>query len=165
MWMHHINADVRCLNLKTVLFQVIQFCLSNQFSSLWHIDKTLSGTTTPGNEGILPLLQSSSIAGYSPSHCLGSYPVLSFFVGVLSLCREAFSVFYNPSRQGKCREKARRELQKNTMSYIEQILKHSTKQQLYGHIPPISKPTQISRTRHAEHCWRSKDELISDVHS
>ena len=40
---------------------------------------------------------------------------------------------------------------------------HLTKQQLYGHLPPISKTIQIRRTKHAEHCWRSKDELISDV--
>ena len=32
-----------------------------------------------------------------------------------------------------------------------------TKQQLYGHPPPITKTT-----RHAGHCWRSRDELISD---
>ena len=31
---------------KTVLFQTIQFSLSTQFSSIWHIDKTLSGATT-----------------------------------------------------------------------------------------------------------------------
>ena len=37
------------------------------------------------------------------------------------------------------------------------------KQELYGHLPPITKTLQISRTRHAGHCWRSKDELISDV--
>ena len=37
------------------------------------------------------------------------------------------------------------------------------KQQLYGHLPPISKTIQISRTRHAGYCWKSKDELISDV--
>ena len=40
---------------------------------------------------------------------------------------------------------------------------HSTKHQLYGHLPPITKTTQVRRTRHAAHCWRSKDELISDV--
>ena len=41
--------------------------------------------------------------------------------------------------------------------------KHSTKQQLYGHLPLISKSIQIRRTRHAVHCWRSKEKLISDV--
>ena len=40
---------------------------------------------------------------------------------------------------------------------------HPTKHQLYGHQPPITKTIQVRRTRHAEHCWRSRDELISDV--
>ena len=38
---------------------------------------------------------------------------------------------------------------------------HPTKQQLYGHLPPITK--KVRRTRHAGHGWRSKDELISDI--
>ena len=40
---------------------------------------------------------------------------------------------------------------------------NSTKHQLYGHLHPITKNIQVRRTRHAGHCWRSKDELISDV--
>ena len=40
---------------------------------------------------------------------------------------------------------------------------HPTKQQLYGHLPHITKTIQVRRTRHAGHCWRSKDELRSDV--
>ena len=40
---------------------------------------------------------------------------------------------------------------------------HPTKHQLYGHLPPITKTIQVRRTRHAGHCWRGKDELISDV--
>ena len=40
---------------------------------------------------------------------------------------------------------------------------HHTRHQLYGHLPPITKTIQVRRTRHAGHCWRSKDELISDV--
>ena len=40
---------------------------------------------------------------------------------------------------------------------------HPTRHQLYGHLPPIKKTIQVRRTRHAGHCWRSKDELISDV--
>ena len=40
---------------------------------------------------------------------------------------------------------------------------HSTKQQLYGHLPPITKTIKIRQARHARHCWRSRDELISDV--
>ena len=33
----------------------------------------------------------------------------------------------------------------------------------YGHLPPITKTIQARRTRHAGHCWRSNDELVSDV--
>ena len=40
---------------------------------------------------------------------------------------------------------------------------HPTRQQLYGHLPLITKTIQTRRTRPAGHCWRSKDELISDV--
>ena len=40
---------------------------------------------------------------------------------------------------------------------------HPTKQSLYGHLPPIMKTINVKRTRHAGHCWRSKDEFISDI--
>ena len=40
---------------------------------------------------------------------------------------------------------------------------HPKRHQLYGHLPPITKTIQVRRTRHAGHCWRSWDELISDV--
>ena len=40
---------------------------------------------------------------------------------------------------------------------------HPTRHQLYGHLPPITKTIQVRRTRHVGHCWRPKDELISDV--
>ena len=38
-----------------------------------------------------------------------------------------------------------------------------TKQQLYGHLPLITKTIKVRQTRHIGHCWRSRDELISDV--
>ena len=42
--------------------------------------------------------------------------------------------------------------------------RHPTRHQRYGHLPPITKTiTKARRTRHAEYCWRSKDELISDL--
>ena len=77
------------LAAKTVLFQVIQFSISTLFSSIWPIDRTLSGATTPGqrgprsdgNEGILRIPQSSSITGTSPSDCLVSYLEHSLAVG------------------------------------------------------------------------------------
>ena len=40
---------------------------------------------------------------------------------------------------------------------------HPTKHQLYSHLPPIMKTIQVRWTRHAGDCWRSRDELISDV--
>ena len=40
---------------------------------------------------------------------------------------------------------------------------HPTRHQLYGHLPPTTKTIQVRRTRHAGHCWRSRDEFISDV--
>ena len=50
-------------------------------SSIWPIDRTLSGTTTQGlsgpgsdgNEGVLCIPQSSSITEASPSDCLALY--------------------------------------------------------------------------------------------
>ena len=40
---------------------------------------------------------------------------------------------------------------------------HSTKQQLYCHLPAITKTIKVRQTRQTGHCWRSKDKLISDV--
>ena len=37
---------------------------------------------------------------------------------------------------------------------------HPTKQQLYGHLPPITKTIKARQTRHS---WRNMDELITDV--
>ena len=61
-------------------------------------------------------------------------------------------------------EEARRQLHKNAVSNLEQVWRqHPTRHQLYDHLPPITKTIQVRRTRHAKHCWRSRDELISDV--
>ena len=40
---------------------------------------------------------------------------------------------------------------------------HLTRHQLYGHQPPTTKTIQVRRARHAVHCWRSRDELISGI--
>ena len=63
---------------KQFYFQVIQFSINTQFSSIWPIDRTLSDATTLGqsgpgsdsNEGVLCIPQSSSITGISPSDIL-----------------------------------------------------------------------------------------------
>ena len=64
-------------------------------------------------------------------------------------------------------EEARRQLH-NYTRMLRAILdkswwQHPTRHQLYGHLPPITKTIQVRRTRHAGHCWRSRDELIRDV--
>ena len=65
----------------------------------------------------------------------------------------------------KCMEK---KLDGNYIRMLRAILnkswrQHPTKLQLYGHLPPIMKTIKIGRTRHAGHCWKSRDKLISDV--
>ena len=62
-------------------------------------------------------------------------------------------------------EEARRQLHKNAASNTEQVLgaTSSKKTQLYVHLLFITKTIQVRRTRHAGHCWRSRNELISDV--
>ena len=58
-------------------------------------------------------------------------------------------------------EEARRQLHKNAASNLEQVLvatPHKTPT-----IRPPTKTNQVRRTRHAGHCWRSRDEFISDV--
>ena len=37
---------------------------------------------------------------------------------------------------------------------------HTTKQLVYGHLPPITKTIKVKQTRHAGQCWRSRDEHI-----
>ena len=40
---------------------------------------------------------------------------------------------------------------------------YPTKKRLYGHQLPITKTIKVRWTRHAGHCWRSRDKIISDV--
>ena len=40
---------------------------------------------------------------------------------------------------------------------------HPSKQQPHDHLPPITKTIKVRRTRHAGHCWRNREEVISDV--
>ena len=72
---------------KTVLFQTIQFSISTLFSSIWSLDRILSGATNPalsepgsdGNKGVL------CITGASSSDCLVSYPRHSLEESYLSV--------------------------------------------------------------------------------
>ena len=82
---------------KIVLFQTILFSISTQFSSIWPIDRTLSGATTPGqsgpgsdgNEGVLCIPQR-----------LFSVLSRTLIGGVLPLCRDAIGVIYSPNWLG-----------------------------------------------------------------
>ena len=61
-----------------------------------------------------------------------------------------------------------KKLDRNCTRMLQTILnkswkQHPTKQQLYGHLPPIAKTIHIRWTRYVRHCWRSKDELINNV--
>ena len=58
-------------------------------------------------------------------------------------------------------------LSSNYLEYIQlserNILFQGVYKHLYGHLPPTSDAIKERRTRFAGHCWRSKDEIISDV--
>ena len=60
-----------------------------------------------------------------------------------------------------------KKLDGNNTRMLRAILKswwqHPIKHQLYGHMFSITKTIQVRQTRHAGHCWRSRDEFISDV--
>ena len=62
-------------------------------------------------------------------------------------------------------EEAGRKLHKNVESSIKQVPGDNTPRDsnYTDTCPPSTKTIQVRRTRHAGHCWRSKDELISDV--
>ena len=69
--------------------QFKQFSISTHFSSIWPINRTLSGATT--TERILRIPQSSNITGTSPSDWLMSYPEYS--LGEFHLSAEKQSVY------------------------------------------------------------------------
>ena len=80
------------------------------------------------------------------------------------ICRHKMSIMFNEI----CISKRLKKLDGNYTRMLRAVLnksrrQHPTRHQLYGHLPPITKTIQVRRTRHAGHCWRSKDELISDV--
>ena len=95
------------LNVKTVLFQTIQFNISINLRFIWPIDSTLSGVTTadqsrPGsddNKRVLRIPKSSGITGASPIR-LFSVISKTLVGGVLPLWRDAVGVFCSPNRLG-----------------------------------------------------------------
>ena len=143
--------------------------MNTHFSSIWPVNRTRSSATTSGqsglgsngNEGVLCIPQSSSITGTSPSDCLVSYLGSFFQAAVVSILLYGCTTWTLTKR-------LERRLDGNYTRMLRAVLnkswrQHPTRLQLYGHLPPITKTIQVRRTRHAGHCWRSKDELISDV--
>ena len=105
----HQSSIYTQLNVKTGLFQTIQFSISSQFSSIWPIDRTVLNASTSsqngpgsnGNDWVHQISQSSSITRTSPSDCLVSYQGYSLGWGVLPLGREGIVIFYISSRLAK----------------------------------------------------------------
>ena len=101
-------------------------------------------------------LRAMTIKGHSPKlqhwwslNIRLSRAISTIFIWeILSLCRDAVDVF--------CCPKLRAILNKSWR-------KLPTKRPLYDHLPPIKKTIQVRRARDAGHCWRSKNELVSDV--
>ena len=84
---------------KTLLIQTIQFNISTHFSSIWPINRILSGVTTPGqswagsdgNEGLLNHYRNLTIRLFC------GITWTPFGEEVLPLCRDVVWVFYSPS--------------------------------------------------------------------
>ena len=92
------------LNVRTVLFLTSQFSISTQFSYLWTIDKTLLSATTPGQSGpeAMPMKGYTAflkaLALLKPHHLIVLCHIQDNCLGVLPLSRDAVSVFYYPSQ-------------------------------------------------------------------
>ena len=93
------------LYIKTILFQIIQFSISIQFSSIWSIDRTLSDATSLGQSGLRSDGNNgvSRIPWNSKHYWSLTIRLLSVIsktlvgVGVLLLCWDAVGVFYSSS--------------------------------------------------------------------
>ena len=89
-------------------------------------------------------------------------PCYQFFLYIVG----SYSIIYFNITTWTLTKRMEKKLDGNYTRMLRAILnksrrQHPTKQQLYGHLPPITKTIKVRRTRHAGHCWRNKDELIS----
>ena len=96
-----------------------------------------------------------------------SCSALNFFLSI-SVCATVVSILLYGCTTWTLPKRLERKLDGNYKRMLRAVLnkswrQHPTRHQLYGHLPPITKTIQVRRTRYAGHCWRSKDELISDV--
>ena len=116
------------------------FCLFNLFSFVYYLFSILA-KYGPGDQ---------LLKWYLIPPCLT--PSNIRYVLMIKWC--------NPGKEGA--PSPRRQLHSCVILY-KSWQQHPKRHQLHGHLPPITKTFQVKRTRHAGHCWRSKDELISDV--
>ena len=94
--------------MSKLLFRAIWFSISTLSSSIWLIDRTLSGAITPGqsepwsdgNEGVRSL-HSPKLQNYQ-SLSIRLFCVISrtIFGGILPFFRDTIGLFYSPSRLG-----------------------------------------------------------------
>ena len=99
------------------------------------------------------------------------HPVFSSYLPIINILSHISLYHCQPSFY-HCLTHLSKQLEKKLDSNYRRMLRailnkswrqHPTRHQLYSHLPPIMKTIQARQTRHAGHCWRSKDKLISDV--
>ena len=111
-----------------------------------HYKVRIKGKVEQSREGVAP----------SPTHWCSSYRKGSLRV-TLDYGRQLYYLYI-----WTLTKRLEKKLDGNYTRMFRAILNKSWRQ-LYGHLPPITKTIQVRRARHAGHCWRSKDELVSDV--
>ena len=138
--------------LKRLLFC---FCIRNRYL----VSHQLKKITTRGERRHRQQIDKLSVIGKSD---LTDKMKRSFFqAAVVSILLYGCTSWTLTKRLGK-------KLDGNYTRMLRAILnkswrQHSTRHQLYGHLPPITKTIQARRTRHVGHCWKSRNGLISDV--
>ena len=109
---------------------------------------------------IKSMFQFPDFAWIQPQYCLCNKQLL-FQAAVVSILLYGCTTWTLTKRLEK-------KLDGNYTRMLRAILnkswrQHPKRHRLYGHLPPITKTIQGRRSRPAGHCWRSRDELISDV--
>ena len=152
--LQHIN-HYRLFNAKSSLFIHLKYIWFGWV--LWHINHCMLFTAKPS----LCILYINRLSIIRKSDLTDKVKRSFFHVAVVSILLYGCTTWTLTKRLEK-------KLDGNYTRMLRAILnkswrQHPTRHQLYDHLPPIMKTIQTRRTRHAGHCWRSRDELISDV--
>ena len=147
-------AWIRSLNTKKNKQKKNSKLSKPRFNSIWPTDRTLLGATTPGqsgpgsdgNEGLLRILQSSSITGTSPSGCLVSYTGHSLRGGGLTLQQRSNWCILQPLPTGQkiakislLEEKSCQKMKVKTFIWNESLKYYSNKKKHFCEIVRIVK--------------------------